>query len=110
MRLLKVIFLLVLASTLVFAKHTRIARDLDNADPSAGHCDIFMAGTGYLDVWAPLSSSDTAPAGKPALSPTVQSDPRTHKVMLVLGATLVWGDSWVWVSRALHGFSIVWGS
>ena len=174
MRPLKAITLLVLASTLIFAKHPKIARDLDSADPSAmvdviiqsktpptdahhqmirdrgglknrksldlvkgslyslaadnsgrtnsagtsGYATITAPGNdpcattaraGCLD-WAALSSSDTAPAGKPALSPTVQLDSKTDKVMLVLGANLVWGDSLAWVSRALHGFSIVWGS
>ncbi len=171
---LKSILLLVLASTLVFAKHPKIARDLDNADPSAmvdaiiqfktpptaahpqmirdlggwhrksldlakgslyslaagnsgrnnsagtsGYATItapgndpcaITAGADCLDVWAALSSSDTANAGKSALFPTAQLDPKTHKVTRVLGANLAWRDSLVWVSRALHGFSIVWGS
>ena len=55
--------------------------------------DLFTVGAGYLDVWAALNNSDSISASKTALSPTVQYNSSTNKVVLVNGTNMVWGDA-----------------
>ena len=72
-----------------------------STDPSTGityttNYDLFTVGAGYLDAWAALNNTDSVPGGKSANSPTVTFNPSTNRVDLVLGNSVMWGDSVMW--------------
>jgi serine protease AprX len=73
--------------------------------------DIFTVGTGYLDAYAALNSTDLAPnTVGAALSPSAAYDAATGQVYLVNGNSVTWGSSVIWGSSVLWGSSVVWGS
>jgi serine protease AprX len=85
-------------------------------DPTTGvvytqQYDIFTVGTGYLDAYAALNSTDLAPnTVGAALSPSAAYDAATGQVYLVNGNSVTWGSSVIWGSSVLWGSSVVWGS
>jgi serine protease AprX len=76
--------------------------------------DVFAVGAGYLNVWAALSSTDTVPSGKWALSPKAVHGTSgvsiLHDTTSLWKNSVMWGDSIVWGDRVfLNGSSILWG-
>jgi serine protease AprX len=72
--------------------------------------DIFTIGTGYLDVWSALNSSDSVPAGSTAASPVAVFNSSTNTVTVVNANTAVWGTHAVWGTTDVWGTTAVWGS
>jgi serine protease AprX len=72
--------------------------------------DIFTIGTGYVDVWGALNSTDSVPAGASAASPVAVLDPVTNLVTVVNADVSIWGTHAVWGSTDLWATHAVWGS
>src|SRR5205085_9711123 len=69
-----------------------VACDAATSQRWTSYYDLFTIGTGYLDVWAALNSTDVIPSGYSAQSPAVAAD-ASGKVTLVAGTSMVGGTS-----------------
>jgi serine protease AprX len=85
-------------------------------DPTTGityneQYDIFTIGAGYVDVYAALNSTATAPTTVgAAMSPTAVYNSTTNTVYLVDGTSVVWGTSVLWGNSVVWGTSVIWGT
>ncbi len=71
--------------------------------------DVFAVGAGYLDVYAALNDTETAPAGYAAYSPMVEFDENTGEVTMITDESLLWGRSLIWGRSAPWATSLIWG-
>ncbi|MCU1256585.1 MAG: hypothetical protein JWM83_2884 [Candidatus Angelobacter sp.] len=69
--------------------------------------DVFTIGSGYLDIYAALRSTDVVNGG--AASPIAYRNTGTGKYGYMNSQSITWGNSITWGSSIVWGDSIVWG-
>jgi serine protease AprX len=69
--------------------------------------DVFTIGSGYLDIYSSLKSTDVVNGG--ASSPIAYHNTTTSKYGYVNSQSITWGNSITWGSSIIWGNSIVWG-
>jgi hypothetical protein len=68
---------------------------------------VFTIGSGYLDIYASLRSTDVVNGG--AASPIAYRNTGTGKYGYMNSQSITWGNSITWGSSIVWGDSIVWG-